>query len=466
MPKINTFDMFSPLDFRYIGDDKAMFDKLSPFLSESAYTKYLLKVEAAILKALAQMGVCNISSAQEVEKAAGSVTPDEFYEEERRIKHNIRALVNTIKKRVSEETGKYIHLFATSCDVLDTATSLRFKDFTEKVLLPDLRELLHTMIKIAKDHKDTLQMGRTHGQHAVPITFGFYMANFIDRLGRRYNRIREAKETLTGLYSGAVGAFNAASLKFPDDPDKLEELVLDELGLCKPYVRISSQILPPEPLLDLTYGVISCFSIIANIADDFRHLYRTEIGEITEVYKKDDVGSSTMPHKINPRDYENIKSLWKEFMPRINTLFMDQISEHQRDLTNSASGRFTGEIFAAFIYSVNRLNKTFQKIVIDKDRMRKNFEMTSSQVVAEPLYISLALAGHPSAYDETRVLTEESRRQNKNVLDVASAKSDIKKYIDRMTEDQKSILSDPSKYTGISSKLAIKVCDYWEDLLG
>ena len=465
MVKLDTFDMFSPLDYRYIGDDKEMLKRLSPYLSESAYVKYLLRVEVAIMKALGKQGLFKVSLAKEVEKAVKDITPEEVYDEERRIKHNIRALANTIKKRVSEEAGKYIHLFATSCDILDTATSLRFKELTEKVLLPDLRKLLLTMIGISRMHRETLQIGRTHGQHAVPITFGFYMANFIDRIGGRYKRIEEFKDCLTGLYSGAVGAFNATSLRFPKAPEKLEEIVLEELGLHKAGVRISSQILPLEPLLDLVYGVSSCFSVIANIADDFRHLYRTEIGEIGERYKKDDVGSSTMPHKINPRDYENIKSLWKAVIPRINTLFMDQISEHQRDLTNSASGRFTGEIFGAFIYSVNRLERTLRKIVIDRKRMRLNYELSRDSIVAEPLYILLALSGHPSAYDETRVLMEESRKADMDILTVASGKPDIQKYFDKMTDDQLGILDDPSGYTGISTKLCDKVCDHWEKCL-
>jgi len=466
MAKLDTFDLFSPLDYRYCGDDdEEIFLKLSPYLSEAAYIRCLLRVEVAIMKALAERGVCDISLAEEVERAVEKISPAEVYEEERRIKHNIRALANCIKKRVSEETGRYIHLFATSCDILDTATSLRFKELAENVILPDLKRLLMTMIEISKKHKDTLQIGRTHGQHAVPITFGFYMANFIDRIGKRYLKIRESKDHLTGLYSGAVGAFNAASLKFPDDPEKLEEIMLEELKLYKPDVNISSQIIHPEPLLDLTYAVSSCFSILANIADDFRHLYRTEIGEITEAYKKDDVGSSTMPHKINPRDFENIKSLWKEFMPRMNTLFMDQISEHQRDLTNSASSRFTGEIFAAFVYSVNRLNKSLRKLMVDKERMLRNLDMSKDSIVAEPLYILLALAGHPLAYDETRTLMEEAKGKNMNIMDVALQRSDIKKYFDTITDDQREILKDPSRYTGIASKLCEKVCKYWEELM-
>src|SRR5262249_26076865 len=160
-----------------------------------------------------------------------------------------------------------------------------------------------------------------------------------DRLGGRIQAIDQARRNLRGKLSGAVGAYSALSLRLPRAAVAFEKLVLALLDLQPAPGSISSQIVQPEFITDLGYAVQSCCSALANLADDMRHRHRSEIGEVAERGKADTVGSSTMPHKVNPKSFENVKSLWKAFAPRMTTLLMDQISEHQRDLTNSASQR-------------------------------------------------------------------------------------------------------------------------------
>ena len=118
-----------------------------------------------------------------------------------------------------------------------------------------------------------------------------------------------------------------------------------------------------------------------------RHLQRTELSEVGEAFEEGQVGSSTMPHKRNPWNYEHVKSMWKAFMPRMMTVYMDQISEHQRDLTNSASARFVTEIVAALTMAVQRLTKVTKKLAVDKEQMLKNLKLNAGLIVAEPLYI-------------------------------------------------------------------------------
>ena len=149
-----------------------------------------------------------------------------------------------------------------------------------------------------------------------------------------------------------------------------------KLGLTPP--EISSQVTQPEYLADFVYALNSCWGVMANIADDFRHLQRSEIRELRDRKASDPnspvVGSSTMPHKVNPKDFENVKSLWKAYMPRLVTVLMDQISEHQRDLTNSASMRFVTEFVAAFAYGIHRLAGSLDGIEADAARMREILE--------------------------------------------------------------------------------------------
>src|SRR5207248_4516392 len=147
-------------------------------------------------------------------------------------------------------------------------------------------------------------------------------------------------------------------------------------GLLPP--EVSSQVVQPEYVADYVYALASCWGIFANLADDMRNLQRSEIREVRDRKAADPkaatVGSSTMPHKVNPKDFENVKSLWKAYMPRLVTVLMDQISEHQRDLTNSASSRFVTEFVTAFAYGVHRLSGTLRAIEPDVERMREVLE--------------------------------------------------------------------------------------------
>jgi adenylosuccinate lyase len=460
---IGRFDTVSPLDSRYYTDNPEFFNRLRPYVSEAANIRYLLKVELALIKTLVKWGTCPPNVVQEVEEACRKIRPEEVYEEERRVQHNIRALVNCIRKYIPPESRPYVHLFATSSDIMDTASALRYKELIRDVLLPDLIELEGLLIDIAKRNSHQVQMGRTHGQHAVPTTFGYAMALFVSRVGSRIETINTAHSNLRGKFSGAVGAFNGLSM-YAKDPIGFESHLLGELGLKPTETSVSSQIVEPEPVTDLVYSVISCFSILANLADDMRNLIRSEIGEIVDLYHDDEVGSSTMPHKMNPKNFENVKSLWKEFMPRMNTVFMDQISEHQRDLTNSASSRFLPELFTGFCYAVMRMQDALEKIHTDSKRMKENVEVGKDLVVAEPLYILLALQGYPDAYDVIRALSRKSRKTKQRLIDVVWDDPELANYLEKLPDYQKEILANPEQYIGEAPARTIATCKHWEEV--
>lgn len=466
---MNFYEAVSPLDYRYYGGDKKLFEKLRAFVSEEAFMKYELKVEVALVKVMSRYPsikkpICLPEVAREVEEASHYVTYEEVYLEEKKTHHNIRALVNCLKRRVSVKAKPFVHLFATSSDIMDTATALRLKDLSREIILPDLIKLEELLIKIAREGADVVQIGRTHGQHAEPITFGFAMAEYVNRLGNRIKSIKEASENLRGKLSGAVGAYNALSLVNDNfSPEIFEKMILKDLGL-KPSLH-STQIVEPEYLGDLVYSVISCFSVLANLSDDIRHLERTEIGEIVEEKGWERIGSSTMPHKVNPWNFEHIKSMWKAFMPRIITVLMDQISEHQRDLTNSASSRFLMEIFTAFIHCVERLNAALGKIEINRERMGKNLNFSKEFIVAEPLYILLSINGHPDGYGCVRKLLAKSRKEKKSLRELIGEDEEVKLFLAKINERQRKVLNNPEEYIGISREKTENICEFWESSL-
>jgi len=454
--KVSKYSLFSPTDYRY--GVKA----LEPYLSEEAYVHYKAKVEAALAQTLAKRGVCSKEIADEISKAAEQVKAEEVYAEEDRIKHDIRALVNVIRRRVSEEAKPYVHATATSYDIVDTANALRYKEAVEKVLIPDMVTFEKVLIELALREKATVQIGRTHGQHAEPITFGFTIAQYVSRWGNRILKVRESANRLVGKFSGAVGAYNASSLFFPD-PEVFEAEVLTSLGLSP--AEISTQIVPAEPTADFFHSIISSFGVLANYARDMRHLQRTEIGEVGEPYGAEQVGSSTMPQKRNPINFENVESAWKRALPQMVTVYVDQVSEHQRDLTNSLSQRYLPELLVLFDSSVRRMTRITRDIRVDEVSMSRNFEMSRDKVIAEPLYILLAYYGHPDAHEYVRRLTEASYRTGKPLNEVALEDDALKPYLRRFTGQQLAILNDPSKYLGIAVEKTEKIVSRWKRLL-
>ncbi len=458
----NIYDFVSPLDFRYYGDDPHVFQRVQPYLSEAAFIKYQARAERALILTFFDLGWCPPAHTDEISKACDAVTADEVYEEEKKTGHVVRALVNCIARKVSSDAARFVHLFSTSSDITDTANALRFQEFVRDILLPDLLEFQITLIKLARQHARTPQIGRTHGRHAEPITFGFAIALYVDRLGGRIKLLEDTRQKLPGQLSGAVGAYNALSLQLSRGAVMFEKLFLSHLGLQPAPGSISSQVVQPEYITDLGYAAHSCFSVLANLADDIRHLHRSEIAEVQEQFSADTVGSSTMPHKLNPKNFENVKGMWKAFAPRITTLLMDQISEHQRDLTNSASQRFLPELFVALDYCTVRLNRAISALRVNEEGMRKNIEMSKEHIVAEPLYILLALQGYSKAYERVRALAREAREGGKRLIDLAREDTDIGPRIKSLKPEHVDILEDPVKYIGQAYERTVAVCDQRE----
>lgn len=450
---VSVYDMLSPSDYRYCVKD------LLPYLSEEAYVKYKSKVESALAAVLAKRKVISEKSAREIAKSAERVSAKAVYEEESRTGHDVIAQVNVIKRGLSAQARTGVHRTATSYDVVDSANMLRYKDAFTRIIIPDLIALERSWIRIARQEKDTLQIGRTHLQHAEPITFGFTMAWYVSRLGGRIGRIIDAVENLKGKFSGAVGAYNASSL-FVNDPERFEKDVLNELGLSP--TEISTQIVQPEPMTDLFHYTVSSFTILANWADDMRNLQRPEIAEIGQPRGKDISRSSTMPHKANPVGLENIKSLWKVTMPFMSTMYLDQISDHQRDLTNSASQRYLPQLFDQFDYSVRRAARIAGSIKPHAQNMLRNFAMGSDKALAEPLHLMLAAYGHPNSHEYMGKLADQANETGARLADLVMKDKSLEPYVKKFTPAQISILKDPSKYVGIASKKAEKVADAWE----
>ncbi len=468
MEERSIYRNISPLDHRYLQSNREPFEHLSDYLSEEGNVRYCVQVEAAILAEYVDRFLDGNPDLQaRIAALQTAVQADEVYQEEEKTQHNIRALVNVIKRKLPEELHPYVHLGATSVDVLDTASAMRSRDAVRDVVLPLMLDIEERLIELSTANAKTPQVGRTHGQHAVPITFGFALAEYVARFGKAIAEVDARSKQLRGKLAGAVGAYNALSLVVADPVD-FERSVLARLGL-EPSEH-STQLVEPEHLLRLLLEINVAFGVLANLADDLRNLQRSEISEVREDFGSLQVGSSTMPQKRNPWNSEHVKSLWKAFFPRVTTFFMDQISEHQRDLTNSASQRFVADFLAGFVAALNRTKKVLEGLNVNAERMLRNLDATGDLVLSEAAYILLATAGEPDAHEVIRKITLQCEASKTPLLAELRANAGVWHLISAQLEktlgvDAEEFFSNPAHYRGKAAERTEAIGSVYERLV-
>jgi adenylosuccinate lyase len=304
---------------------------------------------------------------------------------------------------------------------------------------------------------------------------GFALAEYVSRLGKSILEIEGRSGQLKGKLAGAVGAYNATGM-IVRDPEELERIYLAELGL-EPSEH-STQLVEPEYLLRLLLEFNVAFGIIANLADDLRNLQRTEIGELKEGFAADQVGSSTMPQKRNPWNSEHVKSLWKAFMPRVMTFFMDQISEHQRDLSNSASQRFIADYITGFCLAVSRMTSVIEGLGVDRERLLANLRGNAEGgipggILAEPAYILLAETGVSDAHEVIRKITLKAEKERLSFAGALAGEPELLERIGgKMAElgliprasEVLSFFEKPERYTGLAAKKARTLAAKYREL--
>jgi adenylosuccinate lyase len=452
-----SFDSIDPLDARYFDPQAAK------YLSERSRIAYQAYVEAALAQTLADFKICSRQAADDIEKSARAVKIEDVYKEEQVTKHDIKALVNCIKRPIDGSSKPYVHFGATSYDIVSTANALQMRDALQQFVIPRLKQLLETLILLSEKYADATQIGRTHGQHAVPITFGFALSGYVSRLGNSISALNVLSDNLYGKFSGAVGAYNALSL-FVDDPFEFEESVLRKVGL-KP-AEYSSQIVPPEVLIRAMDELAISAGIMANIGHDMRHLQRSEIGEIREQFEKGQTGSSTMAHKRNPWNFENVVSMSKQVLAQCLNANLNISSEHQRDLTDSASSRFYVIALAGVASMALRLNNVMMRVEVDEEAMQKNLGLSGGAIAAEPLYLLFEKYGHTRAHEKAKELSHLALSKNTPLKEIILSDKEALTYWKKFNANEQKIITQPEKYySGLAAKKTKKIAAAWKQNL-
>ena len=382
-----------------------------------------LEVEVLVCEGMAKLGMIPKRAAQNIRKKARfSIERIEAIEVE--TKHDVIAFLTNVAEAVGPD-ARYIHLGLTSSDVLDTAMAVRLRQ-ASKIILKDCDRLLATLKKRALAHKDTVMIGRSHGIHAEPITFGLKLALWYDEMRRNRRRMEQAMETVSvGKISGAVGTFANIS-------PKVEGYVCRKLGL-KP-APVSTQIIQRDRYAEYFTTLAIIASSIEKMAVEIRHLQRTEVREAEEYFSKGQKGSSAMPHKRNPISSENLSGLARLVRSNASAALNNIALWHERDISHSSVERVIVPDSTILVdYMLDRMTGVIRHLVVYPEQMRENLEMTCGLVFSQQVLLALAKRGvsREEAYGMVQKQAMRAWKTRRDFKDLVENDEGITKYLKR-----------------------------------
>jgi adenylosuccinate lyase len=352
--------------------------------SEEGKLARWLEVELAAIEAWAELGVVPAEAAEAIRARATPPSPVRVAELEATLHHDTAAFVDAVAEQLGED-GRWFHYGLTSSDVVDTALSLQVRRAGE-LLLEGIDRALDVVAGRAIEHRDTICIGRTHGVHAEPTTFGLKLAGWAFELDRGRRRVEHALEAIrVGKLSGAVGTYAAT------DPE-LERIACERLGL-EP-APVSTQILQR----DRHAGLLAALAVVASSLDRFaleiRHLARTEVAEVMEPFGRGQKGSSAMPHKRNPVVAERICGLARVVRAAAVVGLENVALWHERDISHSSAERVVlPDAFLALDYMLDRFAWLVEGLVVRVDRMRRNLDAGHGLFFSQRVLLALVEAG-------------------------------------------------------------------------
>ena len=376
-----------------------------------------LKVEILACEAWAELGEIPKDAVLQIKERV-TIDPQRIDEIEKETKHDVAAFVAHLEEVVGD-AGKYIHLGLTSYDVVDTALSVLLKEASE-IIIDDIKILLTAIREKAFEHKDTIMIGRTHGVHAEPITFGLKMAIWYEEMRRHLERMERAKESISvGRIAGAVGTY-------ANVPPFMEQYVCERLGLNP--APVSSQVVQRDRHAEFFSTLALIASSIEKFAVEIRHLQRTEVLEAEEPFAEGQKGSSAMPHKRNPVGAENLSGLAR--VVRANSLAaMENVPLwHERDISHSSVERIIAPDSTILIdYMLARLTHILIGLQIYPERMKTNLELTRGLIFSQQLLLTLIRQGisRADAYKWVQRTAMEAWRQKTDFLRLVMEDEDI-----------------------------------------
>jgi adenylosuccinate lyase len=369
--------------------------ELAEVWSEHAHFEAMRQVEVAACEEMSG------PTAEELEAIrSATFTVEEIAEREKVTDHDTAAFVDVLAASAGP-AGRWIHHGLTSSDVLDTGLALQLRRVKE-IVIPDSRRLVRSLASKAREHVHTLCIGRTHGIHAEPTTFGIKLAGFAFEADRNAARLERAfDQAAVGALSGAVGTYSATSPEF-------EQQVLARLGLERE--QVSTQVVPRDRHAELLQAIALAGAGLERFATEIRHLARTEVGEVSEPFGAGQKGSSAMPHKRNPIKSEQVVGLARVLRANAQAGLEDVALWHERDISHSSVERvILPDSTILLDHLQRRVLGLVEGMVVDAERMRENLELTSGALFSQRVLLALVEAGL-SRDDAYRVVQRLAQR--------------------------------------------------------
>jgi adenylosuccinate lyase len=360
---------------------------MAAIFTDEARMQRWVEVEVAVLEALASAGVASSDHAAACRANAPTVDAAfvrEVAERERVTDHDVAAFVDVLQQRVGMPHGAWLHHGLTSTDVVDTAQCWALRDAAD-LLIEAQSDLIEVLIELARAHRDTPMIGRTHGIHAEPTTFGAKVALWALQLDRDRQRMMEARANIAVCkLSGAVGTYSNIT------PD-VEAHVADHLGLIPVP---ATQVIARDRHAEYLWACASTATTLESIAVELRHLQRTEVGEVREGFKSGQKGSSAMPHKRNPISAETITGLSRVVRSHLTVGLQDVALWHERDISHSSAERIVlPDASLATHYMLRRMVRLIAGLEVDTEKMRTNLDMLNGVVFSQSVLLKLVEAG-------------------------------------------------------------------------
>ena len=440
-------DPVSVLDYRY-GTEK-----MRSVFRANSYLKFLLEVEATLAEVQEEMGIIPKGAGSAIRDGLKSVKRERVEEIEKSINHDIMAVVKALEEKTGD-SGKWIHFGATSYDIVDTARALQHSnaiDLIEKAL----EKLITALSNLAKKHKNTVMLGRTHGQWATPITFGLKIAVFLAEMKRHSERLSEIKpRIITGKFLGAVGS-GAAMM-----PHTLEvqKAVCQKLGLKEPLA--TTQILGRDRLAEMIAWGSNVATSLEKFTLEVRNLQRSDIGEVAEAFDKaNQVGSSTMAQKKNPITSENVGGLARIVRSMLYSAYENNLQWHERDLANSSNERvILPQFYILLEYILIKTENVFANLFVNKERMKDNLESAGGLPMAEFFVIELGKTelGRQASHELVRTITMEAESEGVTFADAVRENKIVK---EKLGKEKIEFCLNPVNYVGHSEEIIDRVLD-------
>ena len=438
-------DPVSVLDYRYGTEE------MRTIFRANSYLQALLEVEATLAEVQEEKNIIPKGTSSKIRNGISAVKRERVEEIESQINHDVMAVVKALEEQ-SEDAGKWIHFGATSYDIVDTARALQHKSAIALLEIA-IDKLLDALAHLAEEHKETVMLGRTHGQWATPITFGLKTAVFTSELKRHRDRLRELKpRILTGKFLGAVGSGAAMA------PHTLEVQndICKKLDLNEPLA--TTQILGRDRIAELIAWGSNLAVSLEKFTTEVRNLQRSDIGEVSEAFdRKKQVGSSTMAQKKNPITSENIGGLSRIVRSMLYTSYENNLQWHERDLANSSAERIIlPQFYILLEYILIKSDNVFSNLYVNKKRMRENLNNAGGLPMAEAFVIALGKTdlGRQEAHELVRTITMQSEKSNITFAQAIEKNEEVLKYLN---QKEISACLDPQNYTGHSEEIISNV---------